>query len=176
MNSLNAPAEVIDGTGLLGSRVRQGRNEYLYAIVPANALKGETYVVTYDGDEESCPKLVVAATLAVYQEYAVVLVDQGATAGVAKVQTKGHAYMLVEGTTDVAKTTILNFSARRNPRRGRGSSFGELLRYCVRGSGVKQRGSHSGGTSRGDADLHGFLDLESWGVYSAGWTPQIHIF
>lgn len=107
MNSLNAPAEVIDGTGLLGARVRQGRNEYLYAIVPANAVKGETYVVTYDGDEETCPKLVAAATLAVYQEYAVVLADQGATAGVAKVQTKGHAYMLVEGTTDVAKDDYL---------------------------------------------------------------------
>lgn len=128
MNSLNAPAEVIDGTGLLGSRVRQGRNEYLYAIVPANALKGETYVVTYDGDEESCPKLVVAATLAVYQEYAVVLVDQGATAGVAKVQTKGHAYMLVEGTTDVAKNNYLKLlstekSAKRDAAARSASSY-----------------------------------------------------
>lgn len=107
MNTLNAPAEVIDGTGLLGSRIRQGRNEYLYAVVPANALRGETYVVTYDGDEETCPQLVAAATLAVYQEYAVVLANQGSTAGVAKVQTKGHAYMLVEGTTDVAKDDYL---------------------------------------------------------------------
>lgn len=107
MNTLNAPAEVIDGTGMLGSRTRQGRNEFLYAIVPANALKGEVYVVTYDGDEETCPKLVAAATNASNQEYAVVLADQGSTAGVAKVQVKGHAYVLVEGTTDVAKDDYL---------------------------------------------------------------------
>lgn len=107
MNSINAPAETIDGTGLLGARIRQGRNEFLWAVVPANALKGEVYVVTYDGDEESCPQLVAAATLAVYQEYAVVLANQGATAGVAKVQTKGHAFVLVEGTTDVAKDDYL---------------------------------------------------------------------
>lgn len=107
MNSINAPAETIDGTGMLGARIRQGRNEFLFALVPANALKGEVFVVTYDGDEESCPKLVVAGTLAVYQEYAVVLADQGATAGVAKVQTKGHAFVLVEGTTDVAKDDYL---------------------------------------------------------------------
>lgn len=107
MNSINAPAETIDGSGMLGARIRQGRNEFLWAVVPANALKGEVYVVTYDGDEETCPQLVAAATLAVYQEYAVVLANQGATAGVAKVQTKGHAYMLVEGTTDVAKDDYL---------------------------------------------------------------------
>lgn len=107
MNSINAPAETIDGTGMLGARIRQGRNEFLWAVVPANALKGEVYVVTYDGDEETCPQLVAAATLAVYQEYAVVLANQGATAGVAKVQTKGHAFVLVEGTTDVAKDDYL---------------------------------------------------------------------
>lgn len=107
MNSINAPAETIDGTGMLGARIRQGRNEFLFALVPANALKGEVFVVTYDGDEESCPQLVVAGTLSVYQEYAVVLANQGATAGVAKVQTKGHAFVLVEGTTDVAKDDYL---------------------------------------------------------------------
>ena len=107
MNGLNAPIETIDGTGAAGARRRQGRNEFLYAYVPANALKGEVYVVTHDGDEETTPKLVTAATLAVYQEYAVVLADQGATAGYAWVQTKGHAYALVEGTTDVAKDDYL---------------------------------------------------------------------
>jgi hypothetical protein len=107
MNGLNAPVEVLDGTGAQGARRAQGKNEYLYAYVPANALQGEVYVVTYDGDEETCPKLVAAATLAVYQEYAVVLADQGSAAGWAWVQTKGHAKMLVEGTTDVAKDDYL---------------------------------------------------------------------
>lgn len=105
--SLNAPESVIDGTGSAGARRRSGRNEFLYAYVPANALRGEVYVVTHDGDEETTPKLVAAATLAVYQEVAVVLADQGSTAGYAWVQVKGHAYMLVEGTTDVAKDDYL---------------------------------------------------------------------
>lgn len=107
MNGLNAPIETLDGTGAQGSRRMQGANEFLYAYVPASALRGEVYVVTYDGDEETCPKLVTAATLAVYQEYAVVLADQGSAAGFAWVQTKGHAYVLVEGTTDVAKDDYL---------------------------------------------------------------------
>jgi hypothetical protein len=95
--------EVLDGTGIAGKRRGSGMNEFLYAYVPANALKGEVYVVTFDGDEETCPKLVAAAALAVYQEVAVVLKDQGATAGFAWVQTKGKASILVEGTADVAK-------------------------------------------------------------------------
>ena len=102
-NELSRPVDVIDGTGAQGSRKSVGMNEYLYAYVPANALKGEVYVVTQDGDEETCPKLVVAETLAVYQEYAVVLENKGATAGFAWVQVKGKAEVLVEGTTDVAK-------------------------------------------------------------------------
>jgi hypothetical protein len=107
MNGLNGPSEAINGTGSAGARRMQGRNEYLFAYVPASALRGEVYVVTHDGDEETTPKLVTAATLAVYQEYAVVLADQGAAAGYAWVQLKGHAYMLVEGTTDVAKDDYL---------------------------------------------------------------------
>lgn len=107
MNGINGTAEAVDGTGSAGARRWQGRNEFLFAYVPANALRGEIYVVTHDGDEETTPKLVTAATLAVYQEYAVVLADQGATAGFAWVQTKGHAYALVEGTTDVAKDDYL---------------------------------------------------------------------
>ena len=103
---LSAPIETLDGTGLQGSRKRVGMNEYLFAYVPASSLKGETYVVTFDGDEETCPKLVTAATLAVYQEYAVVLADQTA-AGFAWVQVAGKVSMLVEGTTDVAKDDFL---------------------------------------------------------------------
>lgn len=104
---LTRPVETLDGTGSQGARKTVGKNEFLYAYVPANALEGEVYVVTHDGDEETCPKLVTAATLAVYQEYAVVINDQGASAGFAWVQTKGHANVLVEGTTDVAKDDYL---------------------------------------------------------------------
>lgn len=106
-NELSRSVDAIDGTGAQGSRKSSGMNEYLFAYVPASALKGEVYVVTHDGDEETCPKLVAAATLAVYQEYAVVLEDQGATAGFAWVQVKGKASVLVEGTTDVAKDDYL---------------------------------------------------------------------
>jgi len=107
MNGLNAPVETIDGTGAQGARRMQGSNEFLYAYVPANAALGAQYVVTFDGDEETNPKLVVAATLAVYQEIAVVIKAQGATAGFNWVQTKGKCRMLVEGTTDVAKDDFL---------------------------------------------------------------------
>lgn len=103
---LSAPIETLDGTGRQGARKRVGFNEFLYAYVPASAAKGAQYVVTYDGDEETCPKLVAAATLAVYQEIAVVLALQG-DAGFAWVQVKGKCEMLVEGTTDVAKDDFL---------------------------------------------------------------------
>lgn len=105
-NELAGRVDQTDGTGLQGARKSNGMNEYLYAYVPASSVKGEVYVVTFDGDEETCPKLVAAATLAVYQEYAVVLADQTA-AGFAWVQTKGKANVLVEGTTDVAKDDFL---------------------------------------------------------------------
>lgn len=107
MNTLNAPVETLDGTGSQGSRMVQGMNEFLYAYVPASATKGQVLVVGYDGDEETCPKLTTPATLAVYQEIAVVLKDQGATAGFAWVQVKGKCEALVEGTTDVAKDDYL---------------------------------------------------------------------
>ena len=104
---LSRPVETLDGTGMQGQRKRVGMNEYLFAYVPANAAKGAQYVVTHDGDEETCPKLVAAATLAVYQEIAVVLELQGASAGFAWVQVAGKVSMLVEGTTDVAKDDFL---------------------------------------------------------------------
>lgn len=107
MNNLSAPIETLDGTGAQGSRRSQGMNEFLYAYVPASATKGQVLVVTYDGDEETCPKLATPATLAVYQEIAVVLADQGSTAGFAWVQVKGKCEALVEGTTDVAKDDYL---------------------------------------------------------------------
>jgi len=104
---LSRATSVLDGTGLQGARKRQGMNEYLFAYVPASALKGEAYVVTFDGDEETCPKLVAAATAAFYQEIAIVLADQGTAAGFAWVQVAGKAEALVEGTTDVAKDDFL---------------------------------------------------------------------
>lgn len=104
---LSAPIETLDGTGLQGARKRVGNKEFLYALVPASAVVGAQYVVSYDGDEETCPALTTAATLAVYQEVAVVLATQGATAGFQWVQVAGKCQMLVEGTTDVAKDDFL---------------------------------------------------------------------
>lgn len=103
---LSRSVETLDGTGLQGARKRVGMNEFIYAYVPASAVKGEAYVVTYDGDEETCPKLVAAATAAFYQEIAIVLADQTA-AGFAWVQVAGKVEALVEGTTDVAKDDFL---------------------------------------------------------------------
>lgn len=105
-NELARAIDTLDGTGVQGARKSVGMNEYLYAYVPASAAVGEVYIVTHDGDEETCPKLVAAATLAVYQEYAVVLAATTA-AGFAWVQVKGKANVLVEGTTDVVKDDYL---------------------------------------------------------------------
>jgi hypothetical protein len=106
MNGLNAAETVLDGTGLQGSVRSQGGNEFMMVYVSEAKAQGEFQVITFDGDEETNPKLADAATLAVYQKVGVLL-EAVTTAGFYEVQTKGVCEALVDGTTDVAKDDFL---------------------------------------------------------------------
>lgn len=103
---LSRDKETIDGTGLLGARKVVGKQEFVYVYLPASKAKGEFQVITFDGDEETSPKLADAATLAVYQEVGVVL-EAHSAADYAWVQVRGVCEALVDGTTDVAKDDFL---------------------------------------------------------------------
>lgn len=103
---LNA-VETVDGTGMQGARKRIGVNEYVYMQVPATTAAGTPLIVTHDGDEEVMVKGVAPATLAVYQEVAVVPALQGSSAGFQWCQTKGICKVLCDGTTDIAKDAYL---------------------------------------------------------------------
>lgn len=107
MNGLNANVEVIDGTGAQGARMAQGSSEFVYLQVPATTAAGTPLVVTYDGDEEVLVKGVAPATLAVYQEIAIVPRLAGASAEFMWCQVKGICQALVHGGTDVAKDDYL---------------------------------------------------------------------
>lgn len=115
MNSLNANVENLDGTGPQGSRRAQGANEFMYVFVPANALRGQVYLISYTTPSlTNTPKLITPATLlAVEQYHAVVLQDQGATAGWAWVQTRGLAKGLVTGAV-TANSTLLKVLTATN--------------------------------------------------------------
>jgi hypothetical protein len=97
----------LDGTGMQGARKRVGVNEFVYIQVPATTAAGTPLVVTYDGDEEVMVKGVAPATLAVYQEIAIVPTLQGSAAGFQWCQVRGFCSALVLGTTDVAKDDYL---------------------------------------------------------------------
>lgn len=104
---LTQPVETIDGTGSQGARRRIGCNEYVYIKVPATTKAGTPLVVTYDGDEEIMVSGVAPATLAVYQEIAIVPRLAGSVAEFMWCQTRGVCSALVNGTTDVAKDDYL---------------------------------------------------------------------
>jgi hypothetical protein len=103
---LSAVAD-ITGIGMQGARKRVGVNEYVYMQVPATTAAGTPLVVTYDGDEEVMVQGVAPATLAVYQEIAIVPTLQGAAAGFMWCQVRGICQALVDGTTDIAKDAYL---------------------------------------------------------------------
>lgn len=107
MNNLSNAVEKVDGTGAQGSRMSAGVNEFIYMQVPATTAAGTPLVVTYDGDEEVMVSGVAPATLAVYQEVAIVPALQGASAGFQWCQTKGVTQALCDGTTDIAKDAYL---------------------------------------------------------------------
>jgi len=107
MNGLSQTVETVDGTGAQGSRMAAGVNEFVYMQVPATTAAGTPLVVTYDGDEEVMVKGVAPATLAVYQDIAIVPVLQGSAAGFQWCQTKGLCKALLDGTTDIAKDDYL---------------------------------------------------------------------
>ncbi len=104
---LTRDVSVEDGTGTLGARKRVGSNEYIFLNVPATTVAGTPMIVTYDGDEASLVKAVAPATLAVYQEVAVVPRLIGSAAENVWCQTRGICEVLCDGTTDIAKDDYL---------------------------------------------------------------------
>lgn len=104
---LSRDVSVEDGTGGLGARKRGGANEYIFLNVPATTAAGTPMVVSYDGDEASLVKAVAPATLAVYQEIAIVPRLIGAAAENVWCQTRGICEALADGTTDIAKDDFL---------------------------------------------------------------------
>jgi hypothetical protein len=104
---LSRDVSVEDGTGILGARKRVGANEYICLNVPATTAAGTPMVVSYDGDESSLVKAVAPATLAVYQEIAIVPRLIGAAAENVWCQTRGICEALCDGTTDIAKDAFL---------------------------------------------------------------------
>lgn len=106
-SELLSPVEDVTGIGMQGARKRVGVNEYVYMQVPATTAAGTPLIVTQDGDEEVMVKGVAPATLAVYQEVAIVPKLQGAAAGFQWCQVRGICKALLDGTTDIAKDDYL---------------------------------------------------------------------
>jgi len=89
--------------GVAGAIKTDGNREYIYCYVTASAARGKPYVLTYDGDEATNPKTAAPSTSAVYQQIVFPVKAQSSTAGFAWCQYKGDAYVLVDGSTSVAK-------------------------------------------------------------------------
>jgi hypothetical protein len=89
--------------GVAGAIKHDGNRSYIYCYVAAASALGKPYVLTYDGDEATNPKTAAPATSAVYQLIVFPTKLQGADAGFMWCQFKGDAYVLVDGTSSVAK-------------------------------------------------------------------------
>jgi hypothetical protein len=91
-------ATIVDGDYANGSVWQEGVNEYMtvqsHAVLPV----GSVIVISHDDEG---PRTAAPATLAVYQRIGVVVVASTAANEWIKVQTRGFAEALVEGTTDV---------------------------------------------------------------------------
>lgn len=92
--------------GVAGAIKRDGNRSFIYTYVTASAAVGTPFVLDFDGDEETNPKVLVPATSSVYQ-YIVFPTVLSTTAGFQWCQFRGDAYVLVDGTTDVAKDDFL---------------------------------------------------------------------
>lgn len=85
----------------------QGKTTFQYLYVPANTVAGEVLIRAYDGDEETNPKAIAAATSTVLQRKAIATEAQGTSAGFQWCVIEGECEALVDGTTDVAKDDFL---------------------------------------------------------------------
>lgn len=101
------PLTTVEERGQAGQRVVQGKTVYEYLYVPADTVQGEVLVKSFDGDEETNPKAVEAATATFQQKVVVASEDQGSTAGFQWCAVEGEIQALVDGTTDVAKDDFL---------------------------------------------------------------------
>lgn len=100
----------------------QGKTTFQYLYVPANTVKGQVLMRTFDGDEETNPKAVAAATTTFPIRCVVATVNQGATAGFQWCVIEGECEALVNGTSDVAKDAFLEVINGADNFTGEGSS------------------------------------------------------
>lgn len=107
---------------LAGQINEQGRTKFQMLYVPANTVQGQILVLAYDGDEESNPKAVAAATSTFKVRTVVATEDQGATAGFQWCVIAGECEALVNGTTDVAKDEFLEVINAATAFTGEGTS------------------------------------------------------
>ena len=107
MNGISAAVDTLDGTGAYGARKWAGDNEFVYLYVAGSTPEGAPKIISHDGDEEYMVKTAAPATLAVYQEVAVVPKLQGATGSGQWCQVRGICQVLTDGGTDIAKDDYL---------------------------------------------------------------------
>ena len=105
--------DTLAGNSPLGAQMRTNSDgtEFLavklYNGTGAACVVGAPYIVTFDGDEETNPKVATVASLAVYQ-HVVVALEATAAAAWGWFAIQGTvALTAVEGTTDVAKDDFL---------------------------------------------------------------------
>lgn len=95
-----------ENVALAGQIVTQGKTTFQYLYVPASTAAGTPMTITYDGDEETNPKAIAAATAAFGQKACVTTVAQ-VSAGFQWCVIEGECSALIDGTTDVAKDDFL---------------------------------------------------------------------
>lgn len=92
--------------GVAGAFRNEGNRRYVFAYVASGVAVGQPRVLTYDGDEETNPTAGAIATQTGYTQFVVFPTIAGAD-DFQWCQVRGDAYVLVDGTTDVAKDDFL---------------------------------------------------------------------
>lgn len=92
--------------GVAGARKVEGNREYFFVYVATGIAKGQPRILAFDGDEETNPKDAAPATSTTVYQQVIFPTDTGAN-DFQWCQYKGDAYVLVDGTSDVAKDDFL---------------------------------------------------------------------
>lgn len=93
-----------DDTGLWYNRL------LAYNATGGALVAGSCYVLSYDGDEEQNPKVIVAAAVATSQRHLCVATAATADATIDWVVVEGYYSVNVDGTTDIAKDDFLKLA------------------------------------------------------------------
>lgn len=83
---------------------------YAYNATGGALTANGCYVLSYDGDEENNPKVIVAAATATVQRFLCVATAATATADYGWVVVEGYYSVRCDGTTDIAKDDFLKLA------------------------------------------------------------------